>query len=96
MKLPDHPIAKKELQNEIDRFIREDCEKKGGNFIHKNCGGGIRGAFISCFFADKNGEIDIGDDGFGWRLIKVPYCEKCDPPDGPYFTYTQRVFIKKD
>lgn len=96
MKLPDNAVTLKEFQTLIDSFLSDECQKGGGHLAHKKCGGDIRIGFANLFYLNDDGSLDPGSDGFGIGPERVPYCEKCDPPDGFNHTYARRVPIKRD
>ena len=87
MLLVDFAVTLDELAKGINKFVEQDCDKSGSHLTHKNCGGGIRTGFLNLFYLDENGSLDPGDDGFGIGPRKVPYCERCFPPDG--FNYVK-------
>ena len=95
MKLPENAVTLKEFQELIDSFLRNECDKGSDRLIHKKCGGGIRIGFANLFYLNEDGSLDPGSDGFGIGPKRVPYCEKCDPPDGFKYTYACRVPIKR-
>lgn len=96
MKLPDNAVTLKEFQKMVDSFIADECQRGSGHLTHKKCGGGIRIGFANLFYLDDDDSLDPGSDGFGIGPKRVPYCEKCGPPDGFNHTYTRRVPIKRD
>lgn len=77
----------------LDSFISNECEKNKNLLIHKDCGGAIRIGFLNLFYLNQDGSLDPGNDGFGIGPKKVPYCERCFPPDGFNHTYAIRFPI---
>lgn len=94
MKLPTEAVTLKEFFSLVDAFIANECEKGSGHLVHKKCGSAIRTGYANLFYVDENGDLEPGRDGFGIGPKSVPYCEKCDPPDGFKHTYARRVPIK--
>lgn len=94
--LPSEPVTLTEFKALIDSFIANECQRGSGHLTHKKCGSAIRTGFANLFYLNEDGSLDPGTDGFGIGPKKVPYCEKCDPPDGFKFTYARRVAIKHD
>jgi len=95
MELPKNPLTEIEFRDAHSNFLA-GCEKVGSILVHKKCGGAIRKGFMNCFWADSSGALDPGHDGFGIGPIGVPYCERCDPPDGFNYTYAIRVGVIKE
>ena len=86
MKLPyENPVTEEELDGIIDRFIKEECRNEKGRPTHKGCGGAIRVGFVHFFMPDSEG------NGVETGVKKIPYCDRCDPPDGYKHTYTRRL-----
>ncbi len=96
MSLADLAPTFDELGNALDVFIAEGCEKKDGILAHKDCGGGIRAGFLNLFYLNDDGSLDPDPDGFGIGPKKVPYCERCFPPDGFNYTYAVRFPVLKE
>ena len=96
MKLHDKAVTLQEFQAMINSFISEECKKSGGHLVHTQCGGAIKVGFANLFFQNTDGSLDPGIDGFGIGSVRVPYCEKCDPPNGFNYTYTRRVGVARD
>ena len=93
MELSKNPLTKEEFEATVKTFL-SGCEKDDDRiYRHKKCGGAIRRGFMHCFWVDKDGELDPGDDGFGIGALPVPFCEDCDPPDGFDYAYAIRVGI---
>lgn len=95
MKLPDNPVTLEEFHKAINEFIKGECEMGGDHPTHKKCGSGIRVGFVNLFYVNEDGSLEPGGDGFGIGPHRVPYCEKCDPPDGFNYTYARRLGIKR-
>ncbi len=96
MFLRDCAITLEELTNATKSFVNQECENKNGRLEHKKCGGAIRKGFLNLFYINENGSLDPGEDGFGIGPKKVPYCEKCFPPDGHNYSYAVRFPILKE
>lgn len=96
MSVEDCAATLDELSDALNAFVSQNCEKKAGNLAHKNCGGAIRVGFLNLFYLNEDGSLDSGSDGFGMGPKKVPYCEKCFPPDGFNHTYAFRFPIIKE
>ena len=92
MKLPRNPLTEEEFRQAKIAFLQE-CEKKDGNLVHTGCGGAIRQGFYDCFEVAPDGSLKPGPDGFGLGPQRVPYCDRCDEPDGFRHTYAVRVGI---
>lgn len=93
MKLKKNPLTQEEFEQAKTDFLAE-CEKGPDGIVrHKSCRSPIRVGYMNCFKATAEGALDPGDDGCGIGPIRVPYCEKCDPPDGFNYTYAIRVGI---
>lgn len=65
-----------------------NCMKTKNGYRCK-CGQPIRQGFIPTFPVDRNGRL-LDDEE---TPRQVPYCERCDPPDGFNHSYARRVFI---
>lgn len=96
MSLSEVRVTLKELEEAIKRFIENQCEKCSGHLVHKDCGGAIRIGFLNLFYVNRDGSLDPGSDGFGIGPRRVPYCERCFPPDGFNHTFAVRFPIVKD
>lgn len=96
MSLAEFAITLEELRSSIDLFIKRECEKEGGHLVHKYCREGIRVGFLNLFYLNPDDSLDPGSDGFGIGPIKVPYCERCFPPDGFNHTYAVRFPILRE
>ncbi|MDP2676586.1 MAG: hypothetical protein Q8O83_02800 [bacterium] len=96
MELPDTAVTLKEFTAQIKSFITNECEKGDNHLTHKNCGGGIQIGFANLYYLAEDGSLNPGFDGHGIGPTRVPYCEKCDPPDGSKYTYAERVPILKE
>lgn len=92
MKLPNNPLTEAEFREALNALLAE-CGQADGHQVHKKCGGAVRRGFYNCFAVTPGGSLDPGFDGFGLGPREVPYCEKCDPPDGFNHTYAVRVGI---
>ncbi|MCK5059555.1 MAG: hypothetical protein KAR00_00185 [Candidatus Pacebacteria bacterium] len=95
MELPNNAVTLDKFEKLIEKFITTDSKKEGGRLVHKKCGGTIRIGFVPLFYLGEDGSLDPGPDGFGIGKKRVPYCEKCDPPDGFNFSYARRIPILK-
>src|SRR3989338_7824503 len=82
MLLADFAVTLEGLKAAVDLFVSEKCEKSDDHLVHKDCGGAIRIGFLNLFYQNDDGSLDPGWDGFGIGPRRVPYCEKCFPPDG--------------
>lgn len=95
MKLPSEAVTLDDFSALIDLYQKNECEMHDGHFTHKLCGGAIRVGFVHLFLLNDDGSLDSGPDGFGIGPKRVPYCERCDPPDGLNHTYACRILILK-
>lgn len=89
-------ITLDDFEKAIKFFISNACEKKDDHLVHKQCGGSVRIGFINLFYINPDGTLDPGSDGFGIGPKRVPYCEKCFPPNGFNYTYAFRFPITRD
>ncbi|MGD9276006.1 MAG: hypothetical protein PVJ67_02440 [Candidatus Pacearchaeota archaeon] len=96
MSLEEFAVTLEEFDKAINIFIKEKCEKHCDHLVHKNCGGDIRVGFLNLFYLNENGTLDPGEDGFGIGPRRVPYCERCFPPDGFKHTYAYRFPILRE
>ena len=97
MPIRDFAVTLDELATAINTFVSNECEKKEDHLAHKNCGGAIRVGFLNLFYLNENdGTLDPGSDGFGIGPKRVPYCERCFPPDGFKHTYAIRFPILRE
>jgi hypothetical protein len=96
MGLEDFALTMDELNAAIKSFIDTRCKKGPGYLTHKECGGGIRVGFLNLFYINDDGSLDSGNDGFGIEPKRVPYCERCFPPDGFDYTYAVRFPILRN
>ena len=96
MSLEDFAVTLDELTGAINTFVKSQCEKKDNHLEHKGCGGAIRTGFLNLFYLTEHGGLDPGFDGFGIGPKRVPYCERCFPPDGFNYTYAVRFPILKE
>ncbi len=86
-----------ELDTAIDTFIKNECEIRDDHYIHRKCGGGIRIGFLNLFYLKEDcWTLDPGPDGFGIGPKRVPYCERCFPPDGFKNAYAVRFPILRE
>lgn len=73
-----------------DRYTRASLKKAIRDFIatHK-CGEPIRVGFLNAIFVDASGktEQDMAEP------VRVPYCERCDAPDGFNHTYSLMAVV---
>lgn len=96
MTLENFAITLEEFNYAIGLFISQKCEKNGDHLVHKDCGGSIRIGFLNLFYLNNDGSLDPGSDGFGIGPKRVPYCERCFPPDGFNHTYAVRFPILRE
>lgn len=96
MKLPSEPVTLDEFKALVDLYKKNECEKRDGHLVHKGCGGEICVGFANLFYMNPDGSLDLGGDGFGMGREPIPFCERCDPPDGAEHAYTHRVPIERD
>jgi len=61
-----------------------DAGKRDDGFFCPKCGARIRQGFLNVFYPEDTEP----------NPVRVPYCERCDPPDGFNYTYARRVFIR--
>ena len=95
MNLAEIRITLEEFRQAIGQFVTDKCEKMGDHLTHKGCGGAIRIGFLNLFYINEDGSLDPGPDGFGIGPERVPYCEKCFPPNGLKYTYAVRFPIAR-
>ena len=93
MKPPKEPVTLDALYDLISKYLENCSVERDKYYLHKPCGTKIRVGYFDCFYLRENGTLDPGYDGFGIGPIKVPYCEKCDPPTGFRHSYAVRVPI---
>ena len=98
MKIPARAVTIVELRHLIAAFVDDECDKdeRSRRMTHKKCGRLIRTGYFNLFYVNDDGSLDPGIDGFGIGPQQVPYCEKCDPPDGFNHAYARRILIKHD
>ncbi len=96
MSLAELAVTLDEFRTSIDTFIARECEKKERYFVHKNCGSAIRTGYLNLFYLNDDGSLDPGSDGFGIGPKRVPYCERCFPPDGFKDHYAFRFPILRE
>ncbi len=96
MSLVEFAVTIDELGKSIDTFVARECEKKDGHLTHKNCGGSIRIGFLNLFYLNDDCSLDPGSDGFGIGPKRVPYCERCFPPNGFDYTYAVRFPVLRE
>lgn len=77
-----------EFAKKIKEYLSK-CIKTDDGYLCK-CGSQIRQGFVPTFPVDRK-TGDVLDETETPR--RVPYCDRCDPPDGFHQSYARRVFI---
>jgi hypothetical protein len=87
MKFKSRVYEPGEMGKDIQDYLSKAT--KTGSGYACSCGTPIRSGFVATFPVDEKGTVLDEIE----QPRKVPYCEKCDPPDGFNHSYARRVFI---
>lgn len=90
MKFKSRVYEPGEMGKDIQEYLSQATKTAEGYLC--SCGTAIRQGFVATFPVDAEGTVLDETE----QPRKVPYCGKCDPPDGFNHSYARRVFIRID
>jgi hypothetical protein len=91
MVIPYLPVIVAELEQRKNNFLHH-TEREDGQFIHRDCGGGIRRASVRVLLVENGKTITPTAGTETPATLELPYCETCDPPSEPEgFTTSLRL-----
>lgn len=82
MEIPDKPIDREGFLALQGAFLSDCTHDKANHTYQHRCGGAIMMGFV---------RVTKEDGTPTQETISVPYCGRCDPPDGHESTYTVPV-----